>query len=317
MDVELNENQFDSTYASVNLESIPDVDEVEKTSLTDISDFDTQGENQNKSLLDKVKSLLPSNKEKNENISSNNKIRKVIIFLLGLFAFYILLDHFFPTEDTNETIAVISKPVPAYKKNLKKKQTEEKKETAEKSEKISESPKVDQSLDQSSVVGDSSIDPVTSDQITADTKPNDLDFSTQETPSLGTGETTSELSVGTTEDVSEIKHSETETINESILDDLENQVKKQNKNENSVKEYVSPPNYEYFGRGLVYNCLGKHWACVDGPSYKACEDNASSVKYLGKKTECYPFNVYETTSGCEYVQNRMVSSSAKTNFCNE
>ena len=83
------------------------------------------------------------------------------------------------------------------------------------------------------------------------------------------------------------------------------------------QQYVTPPNYENVGRGLVYNCTGKHWACIDGPSYKTCEDNASGNKFLKKKVECYPFNVYETQSGCEKMQNRVVSSSAKTEFCSE
>ena len=107
-----------------------------------------------------------------------------------------------------------------------------------------------------------------------------------------------------------------ESITDQILQDLEKQAK-DTQPVAQKKEYVSPPDYEYRGRGLVYNCQGKHWACVDAPSYKTCEDNSSSVKFLKKKTECYPFNVYETPRGCENMQNRMVSSSAKTAFCSE
>ena len=107
-----------------------------------------------------------------------------------------------------------------------------------------------------------------------------------------------------------------ENLTDQILQDLEKQAKGTETTEQK-KEYVSPPDYEYRGRGLVYNCSGKHWACVDAPSYKACEDNNSSVKYLNKKVECYPFNVYETTRGCESMQNRMVSSNATTKFCAE
>jgi hypothetical protein len=115
----------------------------------------------------------------------------------------------------------------------------------------------------------------------------------------------------------ETKGSE-DNLTEQILKDLENQAQGKEKAKAAVKtEYVSPPNYENVGRGLVYNCTGKHWACIDGPSYKSCEENASSNKFLTKKTECYPFNVYETQSGCEKMQNRMVSSSAKTEFCSE
>lgn len=107
-----------------------------------------------------------------------------------------------------------------------------------------------------------------------------------------------------------------DNLTEQILKDLEDQATTTEKK--AVRtEYVTPPNYENVGRGLVYNCSGQHWACVDGPSYKTCEDNSSSTKFLKKKAECYPFNVYETQSGCEKMQNRMVSSSAKTEFCSE
>ncbi len=108
--------------------------------------------------------------------------------------------------------------------------------------------------------------------------------------------------------------SDNESMTDKILEDLEKQVKKEQPKE-SKKEYVAPPDYEYRGRGMVYNCSGKHWACVDGPSYKSCEDNYSSSKYLKKPIECYPFNVYDNQKGCEAMQNRLVSSNAKTDFC--
>jgi hypothetical protein len=105
-----------------------------------------------------------------------------------------------------------------------------------------------------------------------------------------------------------------ETITDQILQDLEKQARDKKPTEQK-KEYVAPPDYEYRGRGLVYNCQGKHWACVDAPSFRTCEENSSSVKYLGKKVECHPYNVYDTTKSCENMQNRMVSASAKTEFC--
>lgn len=102
-------------------------------------------------------------------------------------------------------------------------------------------------------------------------------------------------------------------LTEKILQDLESQTKA-TQDETPV-EYVSPPDYEYPGRGLVYNCKAGHWACVDGPSYKTCELNASYLKLKQADPECYPFNIYETARGCTNMQNRVVSSGASTDFC--
>lgn len=137
-----------------------------------------------------------------------------------------------------------------------------------------------------------------------------VDTTTEETPS-----TTTEPAVSADTVDDSVKNGG-DNLTDQILQDLEKQAKTAAPKEEK-KEYVAPPDYDYTGRGLVYNCVGKHWACVDAPSYKTCESNSSSNKFLGKKAECYPFNVYETAKGCENVQNRMVSSSAKTGFCSE
>jgi len=111
-----------------------------------------------------------------------------------------------------------------------------------------------------------------------------------------------------------VTNTEDNDMTNKILEDLEKQVKKDQPKE-VKKEYVSPPDYEYKGRGLVYNCAGKHWACIDGPSYKNCEDNFSSTTFKKKTIECYPFNIFDSQKGCELMQNRVVSSNAKTAFC--
>lgn len=113
---------------------------------------------------------------------------------------------------------------------------------------------------------------------------------------------------------SPIDDQESGDLTEKILQDLENQTK--TKVSETPAQYVAPPDYEYTGRGLVYNCKALHWACIDGPSYKTCEDNFNFQKSKNAKPECYPFNVYETTRGCANMQNRMVSAGSKTEFCN-
>lgn len=156
-------------------------------------------------------------------------------------------------------------------------------------------------------------DPDISDVTTITTSPSeDSDLVPQSQPDLSgeSGFAGGEDTIG-----EDMPLGDDSNLTDQILQDLEKQAK--NDQQDDVKEYTPPPDYDYRGRGLVYNCQGKHWACIDGPSYKKCEDNSSSVNYLKRPVECYPFNVYETVKGCEGMQYRMVSSSAKTNFCNE
>lgn len=156
-------------------------------------------------------------------------------------------------------------------------------------------------------------EPVITEPVITDPIATESETPTTETPSVDVA-TPSSDSVDSIDGTVTTDPVNSESITDQILEDLEKQVETKKPVE-IKKEYVSPPDYEYLGRGLVYNCAGKHWACVDAPSYKTCEDNSSSVKYLNKKIECHPYNVYETAKGCQNVQNRMVSSSAKTNFC--
>ncbi len=109
---------------------------------------------------------------------------------------------------------------------------------------------------------------------------------------------------------------ETPDMTDQILRDLEKQIaeKKEDVPESGAP-YVAPPDYSDAGRGLVYNCLGKHWACVDGASFKLCRQNYSALKGQSKAKECYPDSVYDSEQGCAWVQKKRISSNAKTDFC--
>ncbi len=107
-----------------------------------------------------------------------------------------------------------------------------------------------------------------------------------------------------------------EDMTEKILEDLEKKVKDELAAQTpAASEYVGPPNYDNTGRGLVYNCLGKHWACVDGGSYRVCQQNFSALKTANRPKECWPDSVYESSAACVWVQKQKVSGSAKTEFC--
>jgi hypothetical protein len=79
--------------------------------------------------------------------------------------------------------------------------------------------------------------------------------------------------------------------------------------------YVPPPSYDEMGRGLVYNCKEKHWACVDKIAYVACNKNMKWNKAHGKAAECAVQNVYSSDDDCGIVQKYNVSINKETPFC--
>lgn len=83
----------------------------------------------------------------------------------------------------------------------------------------------------------------------------------------------------------------------------------------TVSEYVNPPKYETLGRGLVYNCKGKHWACVDKENYQVCFKNMKWNADNGKSSECVTQNVYANEDDCGKVQRYNVSTNVETSFC--
>lgn len=105
-------------------------------------------------------------------------------------------------------------------------------------------------------------------------------------------------------------------MTEQILKDLEKQIQDKKANTPTTgAAYIEPPEYENFGRGLVYNCRGKHWACVDGASYRICEQNYSSLKGSNKPKECYPDSVFQTDKACIWMQKERITTGTKTTFC--
>lgn len=80
-------------------------------------------------------------------------------------------------------------------------------------------------------------------------------------------------------------------------------------------EYQEPPNYRNTGRGLTYNCTGKHWACVDQESYMNCKKNYDWSKQNTKAPECYPSNIYRSFKDCRTIQIDNINTLAETKFC--
>lgn len=84
---------------------------------------------------------------------------------------------------------------------------------------------------------------------------------------------------------------------------------------NEKLEYQEPPSYQDTGRGLVYNCSGKHWACVDQTSYLNCKKNNDWSKENDKDPECYPSNVYRSFKDCRTIQIHNINTVTETDFC--
>lgn len=76
---------------------------------------------------------------------------------------------------------------------------------------------------------------------------------------------------------------------------------------NEEAPYVAPPKYDVPGRGLVYNCTGKHWACIDKANYQICHLNMKWNTDNSKAKECVTQNVYASEEDCNKVQNYNVS----------
>jgi hypothetical protein len=80
--------------------------------------------------------------------------------------------------------------------------------------------------------------------------------------------------------------------------------------------YTPAPQYDQLGRGLVYNCKDKYWACIDKPAYVACNKNMQWNKTKGNSAECVVQNVYASDEDCAKIQKYNVSTNVSTAFCN-
>ena len=79
--------------------------------------------------------------------------------------------------------------------------------------------------------------------------------------------------------------------------------------------YTPPPAYDQIGRGLVYNCKEKYWACIDKSAYVACNKNMKWNNEHGKQSECVVQNVYNSDDDCGVIQKYNISTSKETTFC--
>lgn len=112
-----------------------------------------------------------------------------------------------------------------------------------------------------------------------------------------------------------------EKVDEILTKSVKEQMKKVEKeqvDESGIDPnmtYVEPPNYRRVGRGLVYNCVGRHWACVDKFAYFQCRENTKWSKVNQKEPECVVSNVYASEKDCGVVQLHYINTNEPTDFC--
>ena len=84
-------------------------------------------------------------------------------------------------------------------------------------------------------------------------------------------------------------------------------------------EYKESPNFKdknlLLGRGLVYNCAGKHWACVPKQSYYQCRDHAKWSISKKKEPDCVVNSVYVSLKSCKDAQSLKIGQIAVADFC--
>ncbi|MBY0413288.1 MAG: hypothetical protein K2Q18_03950, partial [Bdellovibrionales bacterium] len=79
---------------------------------------------------------------------------------------------------------------------------------------------------------------------------------------------------------------------------------------------TAPPAYDQLGRGLVYNCKDKYWACLNKPAYLECNKNMKWNQSKGTPSECVVQDIYNSDEDCAKIQKYNVSVSTPTPFCN-
>ena len=95
--------------------------------------------------------------------------------------------------------------------------------------------------------------------------------------------------------------------------DLDKVAKKVKANQKLEKQ--GQPDYLSLGRGLVYNCEGGHWACVNRESYFQCQRNMKWTKQEKSNFECHTVAVYASIEDCEIVQIHNINIAKPAKFC--
>ncbi len=76
---------------------------------------------------------------------------------------------------------------------------------------------------------------------------------------------------------------------------------------------LEQPDYEKVGEGLVYNCKGRHWACIDRKNYFRCRELEVSVG--SGQPDCAIAETYASIEDCQVMQIYKVNRAAPPEEC--
>lgn len=79
------------------------------------------------------------------------------------------------------------------------------------------------------------------------------------------------------------------------------------------QEYSEPPTYDRLGKGLVYNCKDKHWACIDKANFFICRNHQLWAKNNNSNPSCVIDNVYISLQDCMKMQRYNIHNLASQN----
>lgn len=252
---------------------------------------------------------------------SSPLIKIVIILAVGYLAF----DYLMPTEDTTNIDQLANVPVPKRKKPKKNREQEANQAEQAKETKAEEPAKTDTATADASEPSSEKTDDELSKAISE--LPTDIKTETEVKPDTVTEtkvepkaeEVKTDLTTAPVEEINVMKNNDQvmsglgEGSNQELKVETEAPTLASKISEPTV--YVEPPKYDVLGRGLVYNCKGKHWACVDKANYQICHKNMKYNSENGKPSECVTQNVYANEEDCGTVQRYNVSTNVSTSFC--
>lgn len=326
--------KFDKTSNKIN---IPKADE-EDEEVDDDSTAQSEEEDEDEEEEDED--------EITEGEKSQNKRKKIIQLIIALGVVYFVADEVMNSSSSDEEIVIPDPPAQTQKKRPKKIeepaiQAQQVENEAQKVQEVIEPPQeetVQEAIKEEEPVEESVVEEKQVEEIvetakvrqgvsvndtTMDSdvlKMDEIESKTEEesNPLVNDEGVTNDNESSQMSEKEQIPSEEIDKNESSSLDSQLTNIMKSVEKENEQKqfEYVSPPNYENFGESLVYNCKGKHWACVDKQAHFQCLYNYRWSKQNSKKPECSNSKVLASGKDCRMLQLYNINMIVETPDCN-